>query len=186
MNIFVLDHDPKTAAQMHCDKHVVKMILESAQLLATAHRMIDGELYEGRTKTGRKVKRWELHDEREVYLYQATHINHPCTVWARESEENYKWLLSLFKELCKEYTHRYGKIHSCEKFMRLLEIIPENMKKVERTEFPQAMPDDCKDNDSIRAYRNYYIMYKKDFAKWKNRDVPSWFVDKVSYANVSV
>jgi len=152
------------------------MILECAQLLSTAHRLLDGELYEGQTKTGRKVKRWELHDEREIYLYQATHINHPCAVWARESETNYSWLYSLFVELNKEYTHRYGKVHKCMTMNPLLRISPTKIKSTgSMTAFPQAMPDDCKNSDAIQAYRNYYILYKKDFARWSKRETPSWF-----------
>ena len=84
MNIFYLDEDPVLAAQMHCDKHVVKMILESAQLLSTAHLLIDGD---------------ELADERG--LYKATHKNHPSSKWVRDSSENYEWLWNLFDQLLK-------------------------------------------------------------------------------------
>jgi hypothetical protein len=176
MNIFVLDRDPKLAAQMHCDKHVVKMILESAQLLSTAHRLLDGELYEGQTKTGRKVKRWWLHDERELYLYQATHINHPCAVWARESETNYSWLYSLFVELSKEYTHRYGKVHKCMTMNPLLRISPTNIKSTgSMTAFPLAMPDDCKTEDVVESYRNYYKKNKVAIARWSKRPAPTWW-----------
>ena len=87
MNIFYLDKDPKKCAEMHCDKHVVKMILEYAQLLSTAHRVLDGN-------------EWADH----VGLYKATHKNHPSAIWARESAGNYFWLNKLFQELCKEYT----------------------------------------------------------------------------------
>ena len=80
MNIFYLDPDPKTCAQMHCDKHVTKMIIEYSQLMSTAHRVIDGEEYIDNS-SGRKIKRWKLSDIREDVLYKATHINHPSAIW---------------------------------------------------------------------------------------------------------
>ena len=99
MNIFYVDKNPKTAAKMMCDKHIIKMILESAQMLCTAKRVLDGKLYMAKTKNGRNIKRWRLSDERENVLYKASHINHPSAIWVRESVENYlqmyKLLLSL-------------------------------------------------------------------------------------------
>jgi hypothetical protein len=89
------------------------MILESAQLLSTAHRLLDGTQYIGKTPTGRNVKRWELADSRDPVLYQATHINHPSAAWARTSVENYNWLYEHFFGLMLEYTYRYGKNHKC-------------------------------------------------------------------------
>ena len=111
MNVFYLDRDPVTAAKMHCDKHVVKMIIEYAQLMSTAHRVLDGEMYYGLTKNGRKIKRWKLNSNMEDILYKASHINHPSAIWARQSNNNYNWLYCLFTALCDEYTHRYGKVH---------------------------------------------------------------------------
>ena len=177
MNIFVLDNKPDIAAQMHCDKHVVKMILETAQLLSTAHRVLDGTPVEYiNESTGRKVKTMELHDERDLYLYKATHMNHPCAIWCREARANYVWLHELFLELNKEYTHRYNKIHACMRLEPLLCIIPENIPENHgnMTPFPKAMPDDVKVEDPIQSYRNYYIQYKKSFARWTNRETPSW------------
>jgi len=100
MNIFFLDTDPKTAAQQHCDKHVVKMIIEYAQLLSTAHRILDGNLYLDKTANGRNIKRWRLDDYRESILYKASHINHPSAIWAREDLSHYQWLWNLASELC--------------------------------------------------------------------------------------
>jgi len=114
MNIFYLDNAPKLCAEMHVDKHCVKMILEYAQLLSTAHRVIDGTLVDGYSKTGRKQKRYVLSDSRDTTLYSATHINHPSAIWVRQSEQNYRWLFTLFCELLDEYTHRYGKLHACD------------------------------------------------------------------------
>ena len=84
MNIFYVDPDPGTAAQCLVDKHVVKMILESAQLLSTAHRLLDGIEFEGKSKSGRKARRWLLPDSRDYTMYAATHINHPSAVWCRQ------------------------------------------------------------------------------------------------------
>ena len=108
MNIFYLDHDVYNCAEMHNDKHVVKMILEYAQLLSTAHRFLDGTVSSGLSKTGRKQTRYVLSDHREHVLYGATHINHPSAVWVRQSYDNYIWLSNMLIALCEEYTHRYG------------------------------------------------------------------------------
>jgi len=185
VNVFVLDYDPKTAAEMHCDKHVVKMILETAQLLSTAHRIVDGTEYLGESRSGRKAKRWRLTGEREVNLYHGTHINHPCSVWCRESSDNYDWLYKLFIALNKEYTHRYRKVHKCMTMAPYLKKLPEHIPVRPMTPFPQAMPDDSKCSDAVEAYRNYYINHKNGFARWTNRAVPSWYSEKVNYADIS-
>lgn len=178
MNIFALDNCPQTAAQYHCDKHVVKMILEYAQLLSTAHRLLDGKEVEGKTATGRKVKRWTLSDsEADARMLLASHVNHPCAVWTRHSKENYEWLYQLMVNLMQEYTYRYGKIHSIEKRCRtILATPPKNIKSDCLTELPQAMPDHCKiSNQPVPAYRSYYNIEKKRFAKWTKRPRPRWF-----------
>jgi len=109
MNIFFIDRNPKQAAEWMVDKHVVKMILETSQLLCTAHRFIDGVEYEGKTQTGRKAKRWKLDDGRDTLLYTATHINHPSAVWCRSSVENYNWTVEHLFALISEYKFRYNK-----------------------------------------------------------------------------
>ena len=113
MNIFFIDPNPTQAAEWMVDKHVVKMILESAQLLSTAHRILDGVEYQGQSQSGRKARRWKLLDQRENVLYSATHINHPSAVWCRASVENYNWLVDHFYALMGEYTYRYNKQHKC-------------------------------------------------------------------------
>ena len=177
MNIFFLDKDPQLAAEYHHDKHVVKMILETAQLLSTAHRVLDGEQYIDQS-TGRKIKRWKMdNDLMENGLYKATHINHPSNVWARTSKDNYIWLYRLFANLCMEYTHRYGKVHATNlKLSHLLGNPPKNIKDIGMTSLPQAMPDEYKTEDSVKAYRNYYIGAKKQQSKYTNRDVPTWLI----------
>jgi len=179
MNIFVLDKSPKISARYHCDKHTVKMIVESAQMLSTTHRMLDGVMERRPSKSGSMIQYFKLSDSREDILYKACHFNHPSTVWTRASKANYAWHYWLFHELCKEYTHRYGKVHLTEtKLLDVLSKVPDNIPDVGQTKFPQAMPDYCKMSDSIEAYRKYYINEKKYFAKWTNREVPEWFVQK--------
>lgn len=179
MNIFYLDNDVYKCAMMHNDKHCVKMILEYAQLLSTAHRFLDGVETIGKTKTNRNVKRWILPDDKNDILYSATHINHPSAVWVRQSKENYIWLSNLLLALCEEYSYRYGKTHKVEKdglCCVLYKNVPKNIGNKGWSEPTPAMPDDVKiTNDSIRSYRNYYIKNKTHLAKWKNRPVPEWY-----------
>ena len=92
MNIFYLDEDPRQCAEWMVDKHIVKMILETAQLLSTAHRVLDG-IESIDTSSGRKKKVYKLNDDRDLVLYSATHINHPSALWARQAEEQYHWLV---------------------------------------------------------------------------------------------
>lgn len=179
MNIFYLHNDTQTCAQEHVDKHVVKMILEYAQLLSTAHRMLDGTEYID-ASSGRKIRRWKLTDDYiETKLFKASHINHPSAIWCRQNVNNYMWLSELLEETCKEYTHRYGKVHSVEKsgLMQILKNnFPKNLSEGQFSEPPPAMPDECKvPGNAIQSYRNYYIMKKNHFAKWKNRPVPDWY-----------
>jgi len=176
MNIFKLHEDYRKAAQLQCDKHVVKMDTEYAQLLSTAHRVLDGDEYYDKTSNGRRIKRW-LHPNpvMEQELYKASHINHPSNIWARETLSNYLWLYGLWEESCKEYTHRYGKVHGAwQKLSEHVKTPPVNIPDGPLTPLPQAMPDDVKCKDSVEAYRNYYKKYKSAFAKWTNRPTPSF------------
>lgn len=163
MNIFVLDTDPEIAAQYHCNKHVIKMILETAQLLCTAHHEIGTHL---------------------IVPYKKTHHNHPCAVWARTSKANYQWLALLGKALCREYTYRMGKTHKTESVIDwCLEHIPK-FNTTAMTPFAQAMPDECKRLNAVDAYRAYYCKYKTGFmirgkfvySTWGPRRPPDWFL----------
>ena len=158
MNIFYLDRDPQIAAQMMCDKHVVKMILESAQMLSTAHRVLDGDEYAD-----------------ESGLYKMAHKNHPSSIWVRASEDNYDWLWRHMCYLMKEYTYRYDKHHATERLIDPLCDPPENISRDEFTDPPQCMPAYCKGDDTVQSYQTYYIVEKSDFATWKRRAVPEWF-----------
>ena len=176
MNIFYLHEDPIQNIKWHVDKHVVKMATEYAQLLSTAHRVIDGELYEGRTKNNHRIKRWKLPDNREDILYKASHVNHPCNVWVRESKSNYRLMYQIYMACLAEYTYRYGKIHGASKPSISLLRAPDNIKDIGLTELPQAMPKYCKViGNPIQAYKNYYINEKNGFANWKNRTRPTWY-----------
>ena len=177
MNIFYIETDPYDAAQSMVDKHVVKMILETAQLLSTAHRLLDGEEYVGQSQSGRKAKRWRLPDEREDILYSATHINHPSAMWCRQSNNNYNWLYYHFSGLLNEYTHRYGKTHKCAdpKFRQMLCALPTNIPVGYLTPVTLAMPDEYKVGvDSLASYRNYYKQGKTHLHKWTKRQPPVW------------
>ena len=179
MNIFYLHEDPIQNAKWHIDKHIVKMPIEYAQLMSTAHRLLDGEMYLGKTAIGRNIKRWRLHDEREDILYKASHINHPSAIWVRESIENYFQMYKLYMAVLAEFTNRYGKIHGSSKPSIALIRPPSNIPLVKGTQLPQCMPEMCKvKNNPILAYRNYYIVEKNSFASWKNREIPEWFQTK--------
>ena len=181
MNIFILDYDPVIAAQSQCDKHVVKMIVESAQMLSTAHRMMDGIIASLPSKSGKRmVKHYRLHDHREDLLYKAVHYNHPCTIWTQENRANYLWHYRHFVALCKEYTHRYGKIHqSYHKLGHSLEDFPRNLDQSNTmTPFKLAMgqsPESIQDNP-VESYRHFYQTKQRKFKMvWSKRKTPSWF-----------
>jgi hypothetical protein len=179
MNIFAIDKDPIQSAMWMVDRHVVKMVLETAQLLSTAHRILDGTMYidaSGLARPhGRKVKRWRLPDERERVLYSATHINHPSAVWCRATVHNYGWLYQHFVALMNEYTYRYGKVHKCESMSQWLVYPPKNIKIAELTPVTPAMPDEYKvPNDHVESYRNYYRIAKERMHKWTKREKPAW------------
>lgn len=174
MNIFYLSDDPIQCAEWMVDRHVVKMILETAQLLSTAHRVLDGEQYVDK-QSGRSIKRWALNDNREQTLYKATHVNHPSAVWVREAVENYNWLFDHFIALNNEYTYRFEKIHLSKQLGVILSSPPLNLKDWDMTPMCSAM--DTKylvSKNPIDNYRNYYKMGKTHLHKWTKRSKPEW------------
>lgn len=175
MNIFYLDNDPRVCAEMHNDKHCVKMIVEYAQLLSTAHRVVDGTPITGVSKNGRKISRFILSGSREQNLYLASHINHPSAIWTRKTKSNYYWLYVLWRELMSEYKYRYHRTHACEKLIIPLRESPYNIPEGPFTEPTPAMPDQYKADDSIQSYRNFYNGPKASFSKWTGRQAPLWF-----------
>ena len=158
MNIFFLDENPTLSAQYHVDKHVVKMILETAQLLCGVHHVT-------------------AHDSAHV-PYKLSHKNHPCSIWCRESLSNYLYLCELGLELSKEYTYRYGKRHKSQEVIEWCLINKPNIPDIEFTDPAKAMPDEFKVDSVVESYRLYYITHKQGFSKWKKRDTPDWFVIK--------
>jgi single-stranded DNA-specific DHH superfamily exonuclease len=173
MNIFYIDHNPYLAASSMADKHISKMIVESAQMLSTAHRVLDGQPYTHISKKGRKIKRYNhpLFDHR---LYQSAYVNHPCNVWIRESYENYIWLYDHFAALCREYELRFDKTHKTDLELHVrLSFAPNNIPRKKMTKVAQAMPNEYKNNDPIVAYRNFYISKKfltlKDKQRFTNK-----------------
>ena len=181
-----MSNSPQECAKFHVDRHVTKMVLEYAQLLSTAHRILDGTESVGLSKTGRKQIRYVLSDDREHTLYSATHINHPSAQWVRQSAANYMWLAELLEECCNEYSYRYGKTHKVESggLMQMLKNnFPKNISNQPFTEPTPAMPDECKvPGDSITSYHNYYWMNKQHLASWKGkinrRESPMWWREK--------
>ncbi len=172
MNIFFLDTDTKQCAKYHCDKHVVKMILEYCQLLSTAHRLLDEDC---------------LDPKLDEILYKATHKNHPSSVWVRENARNYQYVFDLLFNLSSEYTQRYGKTHaSWAKLRSALAMYPKNICKknimdpLNINDAPQCMPDEFKDESIVEAYRKYYNGDKAYMAVWKNTVTPEWFKPEVS------
>ena len=158
MNIFVLDKDVVTCAKYHNNKHCIKMILETAQLLCGVHHVIESKL---------------------DIPYKLSHKNHPCSIWARECIENYTWLCNLGLELAKEYTFRYEKLHKSQAVIEwCIKNKPKLPKKGNITKFALAMPDEYKFGGPVESYRRYYMMDKPHIAEWKKRDKPTWFLSK--------
>lgn len=159
MNIFYLDPDAGAAARYHCDSHVVKMILETAQLLSTAHRIIDGPLA-------------------DPCLYKATHVNHPCAVWVRETHDQYMWAYWLFTELSAEYQRRFSKVHmSTIRLTDELSYCPAKLLDIQGLQPPpQCMPELYQvPGEPITAYRNYYRKGKRHLHKWSSPATqPEW------------
>jgi hypothetical protein len=180
MNIFYLHNDAYKCAEMHNDKHVVKMILEYAQLLSTAHRYLDGfPTIDRGGRAGRQRTSYILSDSRDSLLYRATHINHPSAIWVRKSKENYIWLSNMLIALCEEYTYRYEKTHKVQRdelCFVLLGNIPKNIGNEGWSEPTPAMPDTFKVSaNSVRSYINYYVGAKQHLASWKKRTKPEWY-----------
>jgi len=188
MNIFYVDKDPKTAAKMMCDKHIIKMILESAQMLCTAKRVLDGIEYTDFTKNGRKIRRWRLENSNEeAIIYKAGWLKHPSTQWVMKSAYNYIWLFNHFMALNQEYKLRWQKNvnHvSVDKLAELLKHPPKNAPlNVIGTDADPAMPDHCKiAGDVVGSYRKYYILEKRRFAKWEKHGavMPDWYKEGIA------
>jgi hypothetical protein len=160
MNIFFLSFNPRTAAEHHCDKHVVKMILETAQLLYTAHWVASRNVL-------------------PQNAYRMTHFNHPCAIWTRESKDNYVWLCQLGMALCKEYTFRYGKVHKTQTHIQWLAAHVPDLPDVGVTEIRQAMPPEYKRPNVVEAYQTYYLGAKRRMLRYSKRSPPSFVANAI-------
>lgn len=158
MNIFVLDKSPLYAAEYHCDSHVVKMVLETAQIMSAVHHRhpADGD----------------------YYRYKPTHLNHPCTKWAMQSLDNYMWLRDLGIYLGREFTYRYYNVHKSAKVLEALP--PPDLESSGFTPFAQAMPDKYKHDDPVQAYRQYYLGAKRHLLRYSRRGKPDWLVQMIN------
>ena len=184
MNIFILDEDPVKAAEYHCNKHVVKMILECGQMLCASHWLhLIKNHYKGKMsdfKRVRDLQAWLLENtpQKEQPPWKLSHVRHPCTAWTNQSLGNYMWHWNLGMSLCKEYTARYDKkVHKSETVLKWLGDNRPKFNEVEMTPFAICMKEEYKvENDPVQSYRNYYIQDKVRFAKWEPRStMPQWF-----------
>jgi len=181
MNIFILDTDPIKAAEYHCDKHVVKMILESAQMLSTAYQVsllpshnLSIQNFKGQKSITNYCKENFPQTQK---LYSVSHLHHPCTQWTYQSLQNYQWHCQLALALCQEYTKRYLKTHKSQEIIQFLTTLTPNLPNTtHHTPFAIAMKPEFKiSNDPIECYRNYYLKDKIRFAKWNFSTQPFWF-----------
>jgi hypothetical protein len=158
MNIFILDRNIRTCARYHADQHVIKMILESAQMLCTVVNLNGGES-----------------------PYRSTHIRHPCTIWAGESLTNWLWLRRLALALNDEYRYRYHVSFHHKSAAVIRSLSPPRIDDIGLTEFALAMPDKyiIVPGDAVQSYRRFYVGDKSGFAKWTRRRVPRWFKEGV-------
>ena len=151
MNIFFLDKDPVKAAQLQCDKHVVKMVLETAQMVSTAVRN-------------------QGHDVGYLLAYP----KHPMTIWVNKTNDNFAWALEHGLALGEEYTHRYNKIHASHTMLLDIQKLGITGNSNYMTTPPQCMPDEYKKISYVDAYQNYYVNAKKHFARYTNRKPPKF------------
>jgi hypothetical protein len=157
MNIFVLDDDIRRCARYHADQHVVKMILESTQMLCTV-----------------------LNQNGIQAPYKSTHTKHPCTMWTGRSLANWKWLRRLALALNREFRYRYRKETDHESALVAQSLPLPPIPDLGLTAFAQAMPEQYRVHDNaIQAYRNFYVGEKARFASWTRRRTPRWFRDAI-------
>jgi len=160
MNIFVLDENPFVAAEMLCDKHVPKMCVESAQMMASA-------------LLRHNVSEFDMPLTKKGTPYKGGYKHHPCTVWAGDTSSNFNWLASHGISLCEQFFLRWGHPHGCTEPIIVMTSLASNIPAGELTSFAQAMPDELRDKCAVTAYRNYYRT--KEFAAWEFFDPPHWW-----------
>ena len=185
MNIFVLHPDPKIAAEMHCDKHCNKMIVEHAQMLSAAYYSTLGisrkkEILGKQDEVNNMFRGWpRKNEDGSEWHYAISHVNHPCTIWTRTSFENFNWLLECTEHLCLEFKRRWNGEHSISKILHWMRKNPPNLPSIGLTPFAQAMPECYRSNNPIDSYRKYYA-YKTTYMKvvWNRLDnPPNWWTE---------
>jgi hypothetical protein len=144
VNVFAVDRDPARAARALCDRHVVKMTLETAQILCSAARV----------RLGQRAP------------YRATHGNHPCVAWAAARRANWEWLVRHGLALADEYERRFGRVHRCRAVLVAVARLGPPRSRRRREPFAQVMPERYRGPDAVAAYRRYYVGEKLVFARW--------------------
>lgn len=186
MNLFLLSRSIKKLVEYHCDKHVVKMILETVQMLYTAHHTLQTN-----DRWKRRCHRYlTRHGAKNTQPYRKTHYNHPIAIWVRSHCNNYRFASRVALKLCREYTKRYGKVHACQPHARYLYNNPPTGFVEVRSEksfyatkglpkgttaYPLAMPCEYHTDNAVVAYRNYYRGDKQSFARWQYSEQPRWY-----------
>lgn len=174
MNIFVLDADPAVAATMLCDQHVGKMLLEACQLLCNAYREPRGETREHWLDAA-PTTRARL----GLLPYKHTHVNHPCSVWTRETNADWMWLWRYASAAAREYRHRFDEHHGSELVLEWIgSSFPLMAAGGTLRPFAQALPEQYRSDDAVAAYRSYYAAEKRVLrgkpVTWTRRDRPVW------------
>jgi hypothetical protein len=170
--MFYLDVNPKVCATYHYDVHVRKMILESAQLLSTCHRFLDGREVIKLDKANRRRKTYVLNNELEDILYKSTHVNHPVSIWLRKSTGNYDYLYQLYLALCEEYKFRFGKSHKSENLKEHLQNYPMNLVKSKFTEPAITTDETAQCKTALLSYQKYYATSKLHLLEYTKREIP--------------
>lgn len=159
MQIFILDKNIKQNAKYYTDKHIIKIPLEIAQMISTAYHTLNTE------------------NLPEFIFKKSSYINHPCNIWVRESLSNFKYACKLGLALYNEYQYRYNKPYKMQRVKKIFEYglkYPPKIKDSNLTPFAQAIKEDCKHKDTVKAYRKYYLKYKTHLFSWKKRKKPNW------------
>lgn len=160
MNVFLLDSDIQKAVRYMCDRHIVKMPVESAQMLCTAH---------------------QYYGSYHPSFYGISHLHHPWTIWTRRTNSNYQWHFQLFMLMCQEYRRRFHRVHEVDWLLTdALSQPPELIALGDLTEFPLTMPVEYRQSDPVQSYRDFYIGHKLYFARWRYPGItPDWVVQQL-------
>ena len=194
MNIFVLDENPRIAAQMHCDKHISKMIIEHTQMLAAAYYHTLGiskkkEIAENQHIVDQLFKGWpRKHPDGSDHPYAISHVNHPCTIWTRESLDNFNWLIECTEELCQEFLNRWkNNPHSVKLIIDWMKLNPPKLVSKGITPFAAAMPICYQSSHAVISYKKYYA-FKTTYmnVSWnKLNNQPEWWTPEFVSSSVS-